>query len=254
MIIFDTFLRMKYFVIFIKFDSIDTHIFVDLPFILELCDEQMFLVFIHSPPDVADDDVKDDEDAPTQQNEWLTKKQRKWAMKRQRKMKWMNKRRGMMSPENSVEDKPEDTEFSQDEVKPVVTHRRWQPRRGNKVDRRQKWRKMKRRKMWHHKNHGNRPSCFCLQTEQLEKLQELIKKEGLETEFPQIMPPEEDPAVDNTSDIPEEEEDDDMMEETEDFDDADEDLTDDDVENNSGESEEVTSLPMMTTETSYIIQ
>ncbi|XP_011425146.2 mitotic apparatus protein p62 [Magallana gigas] len=209
---------------------------------------------IHGPPDVADDDVKDDEDAPTQQNEWLTKKQRKWAMKRQRKMKWMNKRRGMMSPENSVEDKPEDTEISQDEVKPVVTHRRWQPRRGNKVDRRQKWRKMKRRKMWHHKNHGNRPSCFCLQTEQLEKLQELIKKEGLETEFPQIMPPEEDPAVDNTSDIPEEEEDDDMMEETEDFDDADEDLTDDDVENNSGESEEVTSLPMMTTETSYIIQ
>lgn len=39
MIIFYIFFLMKYFVIIIKFDSIDMYIFVDLFFILEFCDE-----------------------------------------------------------------------------------------------------------------------------------------------------------------------------------------------------------------------
>jgi hypothetical protein len=53
--------------------------------------------------------------------------------------------------------------------------------------------KMKKMIKWMHK----RPSCFCLQTKQQEKLQKLIKKESLQKEFPQIMPPQEDTVDDN---------------------------------------------------------
>eukprot|EP00516_Mucochytrium_quahogii_P007428 CAMPEP_0203744178 /NCGR_PEP_ID=MMETSP0098-20131031/344_1 /ASSEMBLY_ACC=CAM_ASM_000208 /TAXON_ID=96639 /ORGANISM=" , Strain NY0313808BC1" /LENGTH=235 /DNA_ID=CAMNT_0050631633 /DNA_START=1 /DNA_END=708 /DNA_ORIENTATION=+ len=188
----------------------------------------------------SEDDIKDD-DEDTQKNDWNYKKQRKWAMKRQRKMKWMNKRRGMMSPvDENTDENANGAEVNSQDSYPTMFRRRWEQRKANKVERRQKLRKMKR---WH-KKHGKGPSCIChLETEQLEKLQELIKKEGLEDQFPQIMPPEGDSV-------------DDVTEETDDADDIDDsddvvdDLDEDDEVTESGDDE----LPLMTTESSFIIQ
>ncbi|XP_048763718.2 probable serine/threonine-protein kinase fhkB [Ostrea edulis] len=197
------------------------------------------------PAVVNDDDVKDDDEDDGDKNSWMAKKQNKWAMKRQRKMKRMQKRRGMMAADDSDEDKPEEAQNGDQDKHVMVHRRRWQQHKGNRAQRRQKWRKMKKTKKWMHK----RPSCFCLQTEQLEKLQELIKKEGLEKEFPQIMPPEENTLDDGTSDVSDDEDSDDT-DDTEEI---------DNVSEESSESEEVTDdsneeLPLMTTESSIILQ
>lgn len=170
--------------------------------------------------DDGDNDIKDDDEDALNENEWMSKKQRKLAMKRQRKIKW-NKRREMMSVYDSEEENPDDTQTSQDEGNPMVIRRRWQSGKSKKHERRQKWRTSKKMKKRHHKNHGNRPSCFCLQAEQLEKLRDLIKKDGLEEDFPQIAPREENPADDNSSDVSEEDDGEDMTEETEDVNDGD---------------------------------
>ncbi|XP_078319197.1 uncharacterized protein LOC111119821 [Crassostrea virginica] len=192
----------------------------------------------HGLPAVGiEDDIKDD-DEDMQKNDWNYKKQRKWAMIRQRKMKWMNKRRGMMSPvDENTDENASGAEVNSQDSYPTMFRRRWEQRRANKDERRQKWRKM----MKWHKKHGKGPSCIChLETEQLEKLQGLIKKEGLEDQFPQIMPPEGDSV-------------DDVTEETDDADDIDDvvdDLDEDDEVSESGDDE----LPLMTTESSLIIE
>ncbi|XP_048763331.2 uncharacterized protein DDB_G0283697-like [Ostrea edulis] len=192
-----------------------------------------------------DDDVKNDDEDDGDENDWLAQKNEKWTTKLQRKMKLIQKLRSMMTADDSGEDKPEEAQDGDQDKHVMVHRRRWQKHKGNGAQRRQKWRKMKKMKKWMHK----RPSCFCLQTEQLEKLQELIKKEGLEKEFPQIMPPEENTLDDETSDV---------------SDDEDSDDTDDteEIDNVNGESiisEEVTDdsheeLPLMTTESSIILQ
>ena len=91
------------------------------------------------------------------------------------------------------------------------------------------------------------PSCIChLETEQLEKLQELIKKEGLEDQFPQIMPTE----GDNVDDVTEETDDANDIDEGDDGDDVVDDLDEGDEVTESGDDE----LPLMTTESSFVIQ
>ncbi|XP_061191179.1 uncharacterized protein DDB_G0283697-like [Saccostrea echinata] len=200
----------------------------------------------HGDPIMAtDDDIKDDDDESVYKNDWMSKKQRKWNRKRQRKMKWMKKRRGMMTTDDSDEDKTDEVQNSYEDNHSMTHRRRWNASKGNRGQKRQKWRKIKKMKKWMHK----RPSCFCLQTEQLEKLRELIKKEGLESTFTMIMPPEEDiPDVD-TSDVSDDK-DDDLTEDVDDddFDDSDEDFTDEVTESIYEE------LPEVTTESLVILE
>jgi hypothetical protein len=99
----------------------------------------------------------------------------------------------MMASYDTNEYKPEEAQNG-DIDKHIMGHcRRFQQHKSNRAQRRQKWRKMKKMIKWMHK----RLSCFCLQTKQQEKLQELIKKEGLEKEFPQIMQLDEDTVDDD---------------------------------------------------------
>lgn len=55
----------------------------------------------------------------------MPKKRRKWTIKHHRKMKWMNKRRKIMSVGDLEEESPDNTQTSQDEGNPMVIRRRY---------------------------------------------------------------------------------------------------------------------------------
>ena len=106
----------------------------------------------------------------------------------------MDKRCRMMflgdGPVSAGETDTDDAEIINKEKKyPLMYRRKWHHKEAND-DERSKNRGDKKKK-WHHKKHGKGRSCIShLEPEQTEKLRELIMKEGLEKEFPQIVPPE----------------------------------------------------------------
>lgn len=132
------------------------------------------------------------------------KKRGKWQMQHQRRKEWMDKRREMMSQGdgqlNAGETDTDDAEVINKERKyPMMYRRKWH-NKGANDDERSPNRGDK--KKWHHKKHEKGRSCIChLEPEQKEKLRELIMKEGLEKEFPQIVPPEGDSVDDDVIQI-----------------------------------------------------
>ena len=122
-------------------------------------------------------------------------------MQHQRRKKWMDKRHGMMflgnGQLNAGETDTDDAEvINKEKNYPMMYRRKWHNKGANDDERSPN--RGDKKKKWHHKKHAKGQSCIChLEPEQKEKLRELIMKEGLEKEFPQIVPPEGDTVDDD---------------------------------------------------------
>lgn len=168
--------------------------------------EELWILFLfRSEIEETSENTIEDNDDDEQTNDWSAKKRGKWPMQYQRRKEWMDKRREMMSQGdgqlNAGETDTDDAEVINKERKyPMMYRRKWH-NKGANDDERSPNRGDKKRK-WRHKKHEKGRSCIChLEPEQKEKLRELIMKEGLEKEFPQIVPPEGDSVDDDVIQI-----------------------------------------------------